>query len=91
MVKSCVLLMIGILLPVVGFSQSILNQQNSEVYIEFPEPRPLGEIVYQTDSYGNDWNGRTNDGAELDNGVYFYRIIHSDTKRIWKGYIQLIR
>ena len=35
--------MIGILLPVMGFSQSILNQQTSEVYIEFSEPRPLGE------------------------------------------------
>ena len=77
--RSCVLLMIGILLPIVGFSQSIPKQDR------------VGEIVYQTDSYGNDWNGRTNDGAELDNGVYFYRIIHSDTKRVWKGYIQLIR
>ena len=77
--RSCVLLMIGILLPFVGFSQSIPNQDR------------VGEIVYQTDSYGNDWNGRPNDGAELDNGVYFYRIIHSDTERIWKGYIQLIR
>lgn len=51
----------------------------------------VGEIVFQTDSYTNDWNGKTNDGAELDNGVYFYRIIHGDTKRIWKGYIQLIK
>ncbi len=42
--RSCVLLMIGILLPIVGFSQSIPIQQTSEVYIEFPEPRPLGEI-----------------------------------------------
>lgn len=45
-----------------------------------------GVVVYQTESYLNDWNG---DG--LASGVYFYRIEDRRTQKVFKGTVQVVR
>ncbi len=48
----------------------------------------LGEIVYQTKGYQNDWNASYN-GTELPSGTYYY-IFKKGTVAI-KGYIMVVR
>ena len=50
-----------------------------------------GEIVFYTKAYENNWNGVSQDGEQLSNGFYFYRLVHRYSNNVLKGYIQLMR
>ncbi|MBM3161105.1 MAG: gliding motility-associated C-terminal domain-containing protein, partial [Bacteroidetes bacterium] len=49
-----------------------------------------GEVVFLSDDYNNDWNGRKNNtGEELPDGVYFYVIACEDKE--YTGSINLLK
>jgi gliding motility-associated-like protein len=50
-----------------------------------------GELVYHSDAYQNDWNGKDASGAELPVGIYFYHMKHNKTGEEHRGFIQIMR
>jgi gliding motility-associated-like protein len=46
----------------------------------------LGQVVYKTDHYQNDWNAQG-----LGNDVYFYELINNDSKKKYKGWVSVLR
>jgi gliding motility-associated-like protein len=42
-----------------------------------------GNLVYQNDTYQNDWSGTTMDGKLLTDGVYFYTIVPESEKYLY--------
>jgi gliding motility-associated-like protein len=51
----------------------------------------LGQKVYESESYQNDWNGNDLDGKELPTDTYWYVMKFSDISEEFKGYIYLKR
>lgn len=49
-----------------------------------------GEVVFESDNYTNEWDGRNMSGTLLQAGVYFYTISVGGTKNFKSGYITLI-
>jgi gliding motility-associated-like protein len=49
-----------------------------------------GKIVFTSSSYQNNWNA-TQDGKELPEGIFYYRLHNRDTNENLKGFIQVIR
>jgi gliding motility-associated-like protein len=45
-----------------------------------------GGIVYDANDYNNQWNA-----DQLPDGVYFYSIENDHCKKVWKGWVQVIR
>lgn len=65
---------------------------------EFPDNRLTvynrwGNLVYESESYQNDWPGTWSDDKELPDGTYFYILEWRDQGRtnIQRGYIELFR
>ena len=50
-----------------------------------------GTVVYQTINYKSDWNGTSNRGKRLSEGVYFYIIDLNNGSTTKKGYVYLRR
>ena len=50
-----------------------------------------GELVYHSDPYQNDWNGKDASGADLPVGIYFYHMKHNKTREEHRGFIQIMR
>lgn len=50
-----------------------------------------GAVVMKKSPYDNSFNGSDSDGKELENGVYFYYLRHTEQDIKFKGYIQVIR
>lgn len=48
-----------------------------------------GNLVFESDSYTNDWKGYDYTGSKLEDGVYFYQLITADGK-MWQGNVQLL-
>ena len=49
-----------------------------------------GEIVFSTNNYQNDWNGRDQSGALLTEGVYTY-VLNAPNDKLKHGFIHLVR
>ncbi len=49
-----------------------------------------GNVVFRTDNYQNNWNGVNQNGKDLDEGVYFYKMISPSGDRT-EGFIHLQR
>ena len=49
-----------------------------------------GEIVFSTNNYQNDWNGRDLSGALLTEGVYTY-VLNAPNDKLKHGFIHLVR
>jgi gliding motility-associated-like protein len=66
--------------------------QNVELYNDFELLifNDMGEIIYQTTSYQNDWGGEYN-GNLLPSGVYFFSMRNELTDIAYKGSITLVR
>jgi gliding motility-associated-like protein len=52
-----------------------------------------GQLVFEIDNYDNTWDGRTNDGAELPDGPYYYIIEYDENnnRQQVKGSISVLR
>ncbi len=66
--------------------------QNVELYTDFELIifNDMGEIIYQTTAYQNDWGGEYN-GNLLSSGVYFFSMRNEQTGIAYKGSITLVR
>ena len=49
-----------------------------------------GNIVFSSDNYQNNWDGKDNSGKELVDGVYTYKFKTQDG-RVGHGFVTLIR
>lgn len=49
-----------------------------------------GQIVYENPNYKNEWNGSTNKGEDLPDGVYFYLLEGANDKK-YQGFVHLMR
>jgi gliding motility-associated-like protein len=49
-----------------------------------------GEIVFSTNNYQNDWNGKDQSGALLTEGVYTY-VLNAPNDKLKHGFIHLVR
>ncbi len=49
----------------------------------------IGEIIYQTKAYDNQWNVEYN-GNKLPSGTYYYMFINTEDKKTYKGTITII-
>lgn len=50
-----------------------------------------GVMVYEQKGYENNWEGRNSRGEILPDGTYFYVLTFEDNKKIYKGFITLLR
>lgn len=50
-----------------------------------------GAVIMKKSPYDNSFNGSDSNGKELENGVYFYYLKHTEQDIKFKGYIQVIR
>lgn len=50
-----------------------------------------GVEVYEQTGYDNNWQGRNSRGEILPDGTYFYVLTFEDNKKIYKGFITLLR
>lgn len=50
-----------------------------------------GELVYHSDAYQNDWNGKDSQGVDLPVGIYFYHMKHNKTGEEHRGFVQIMR
>ncbi|MFN5422265.1 MAG: Ig-like domain-containing protein, partial [bacterium] len=81
-----------------GFNDKWIIQKPSHVRIKITLFNRLGQVVYSSDEYKNDFNGIGKGnflGRELTNGTYFYLIDLLDTqtnvKELRRGYLTLKR
>jgi gliding motility-associated-like protein len=49
-----------------------------------------GQLLYETDNYQNDWEGKKDNGEELPDATYYY-VIKCDDDRLYQGAINLMR
>ena len=50
-----------------------------------------GVLVYSERGYRNTWDGKNNKGELLPEGTYYYRIGFMNSKKVYKGYVLLVR
>jgi len=50
-----------------------------------------GSVVYEAESYENDWNGKTNSGQELPEGTYYYYLSMGVNEGTREGSITIIK
>ena len=53
-----------------------------------------GDIVFQFDELADSWNGNTESGQPVKDGVYFYKVkinYYDDTSEIFHGHLTVIR
>jgi len=50
-----------------------------------------GVVIYEQKGYDNKWEGRNSRGEILPDGTYFYVLTFEDNKKIYKGFITLLR
>ena len=55
-------------------TDEIIGIGNAEI-VQFTIFNRWGNIVFQTNDYQNDWNGKDKQGKELSEGVYSYVFI----------------
>jgi len=51
----------------------------------------VGNVIYETLNYQNDWQGINMKGKPVENGIYFYIFIEKQSGRDLKQYIQVLR
>lgn len=49
-----------------------------------------GEIVYESDSYDNTWNG-THNGKALPDATYYYILVFEDETKVYKGAVTILK
>ena len=50
-----------------------------------------GNVVYESSSYENNWDGRTNSGINLSDGTYFYVLLNTIDNIKFQGSFQLFK
>lgn len=50
-----------------------------------------GQIIFETDNYQNNWDGKTSDGKELPDGTYFYLLTFPERLDPVQGYVIINR
>jgi gliding motility-associated-like protein len=50
-----------------------------------------GRLIFSTDHYQNNWDGRNGNGDTLPDGTYYYIISLDNNHRIYKGAITVLR
>ena len=50
-----------------------------------------GQLLYETDNYRNDWNGKNQSGEDIVDGTYFYSLIDKTTNKKYVGYVVIKR
>jgi gliding motility-associated-like protein len=50
-----------------------------------------GQLIFSTDNYQNNWDGRNGNGDALPDGTYYYIISMDNNHRIYKGSITVLR
>ncbi len=68
------------------YIQDILNYPDNEVFVY----NIYGGLVYTKKGYGNDWDGTFN-GSALPDGTYFYVLRFTDSEKINKGSLDILR
>ena len=52
----------------------------------------FGNLVYESDSYNNDWDGSLNDsGRMISSGTYYYLVQRTIDEEAQSGFITVIR
>ncbi|MES2134131.1 MAG: PKD domain-containing protein [Bacteroidota bacterium] len=71
----------------VWFVKNIENYPQNKVIIM----DEWGLIVYEKSGYNNNWDGKNKKGEILPDGTYFYVLTFEENKKVYKGFIALLR
>lgn len=100
--EQCRIVVPNIITPNGDGSNDVFKIKNSEDYdhIELQIFNRWGNLIYENTDYKDDWNGVTQDGAPLSEGVYFYTVIPSGVKfeyredenpQLLHGFVHVVR